>query len=238
MFDPKLNLINLNLYSLFPFYFPKQATPISIGIVDLYHDVMGLLVFVIVFVFYILYQSIFLSYYKHNKHIKHVNSETQSYLETLWTVIPGLILFIIAIPSMSLLYAIEEPITSVITIQITGKQWYWSYNTVGLNQDFNLNNFDSCIIESKDLNIGDFRLLEVDNRLVLPALQNIKLLITSDDVIHCWSVPSFGIKVDACPGRLAEANVYILAPGIYYGQCSEICGVGHAFMPITVVAIM
>ena len=233
-------LINENLFSVFPFYFSKQSAPIFMGIVDLYHDVMGFLLFVITFVFYILYQVIRSSYYKYNTYIKHIEAYKQAYLETLWTTVPSFILFIIAMPSMSLLYAIEEPIISDLTIQITGKQWYWSYYTVELQEDysFDINKFDSCRIETEDLKLGDFRLLEVDHRLILPILSNIKLLITSDDVIHCWCVPSFGIKVDACPGRLAEANLYILSKGKYYGQCSEICGVGHGFMPISILAIL
>ena len=124
-----------------------------------------------------------------------------------------------------------------ISLKIIGHQWYWSYEI----SDFSLINsdieFDSYMLSSDDLTLGAFRLLEVDNRVILPIKTHIRLLITAADVLHCWAIPSFGIKVDACPGRLNQASLFIKRQGVYYGQCSEICGVNHGFMPIVVRAV-
>jgi heme/copper-type cytochrome/quinol oxidase subunit 2 len=138
------------------------------------------------------------------------------------------------------LYSLDELIDPSLTLKIIGHQWYWSYEY----SDFsNLKGgqivaFDSYMIDSKDLTEGSFRLLEVDNRVVLPTDTHIRLLITSADVLHSWAVPSFGIKVDACPGRLSQASLFLKRAGVYYGQCSEICGVNHGFMPIVVKGLV
>jgi cytochrome c oxidase subunit 2 len=157
-------------------------------------------------------------------------------LEIVWTIIPAFILLLVAIPSFALLYSLEELIDPVATIKIIGHQWYWSYeysDYTTLDGGENLN-FDSYMVATDDLSSGTFRLLEVDNRVSLPINTHIRLLITSADVLHSWSVPSFGIKVDATPGRLSQAALFIKREGVYYGQCSEICGVNHGFMPIVV----
>ena len=127
------------------------------------------------------------------------------------------------------------------TLKIIGHQWYWSYEYSDPIQEENGSEtlhdgiaFDSYMIAESDLMMGQLRLLEADNRVALPVNRHIRLLVTSADVLHSWAVPSFGIKVDACPGRLSQASLYILREGTYYGQCSEICGANHGFMPITV----
>jgi len=131
-----------------------------------------------------------------------------------------------------------------LTLKIIGHQWYWSYEYGGSLIDENGKNvmdvnltFDSYLLSIKDMGLGRFRLLEVDNRIKLPILKHIRLMITSADVLHSWTIPSFGVKVDACPGRLSQASVFIKRVGVYYGQCSELCGVNHGFMPIVVEAI-
>ena len=160
-----------------------------------------------------------------------------SLLEIVWTIFPAILLLIIAVPSFSLLYSLDELIDPTISLKIIGHQWYWSYEI----SDFSLNNadieFDSYMISSDDLTLGAFRLLEVDNRVILPVNTHIRLLITAADVLHSWAVPSFGVKVDACPGRLNQASLFIKREGVFYGQCSEICGVNHGFMPIVVKAV-
>lgn len=163
-------------------------------------------------------------------------------LEIVWTVFPSIILLFLAIPSFSLLFSLDDLINPFLTLKIVGHQWYWEYqmdDSVFLDDQIIDNGlkFDSYIINSDDLALGTFRLLETDNRVVLPVLVHIRLLISSADVLHSWAVPSFGIKVDACPGRLSEASLLIKREGTFYGQCSEICGVNHGFMPIVVEGV-
>jgi len=160
-------------------------------------------------------------------------------LEVIWTIIPAIVLLLVAIPSFNLLYSLDELINPVMTLKIVGHQWYWSYEysdyaTVEGGESLN---FDSYMINITDLTYGTFRLLEVDNRVILPTNTHIRLLITAADVLHSWAVPSFGIKVDACPGRLSQASLFLKREGVYYGQCSEICGINHGFMPIVVKGV-
>jgi cytochrome c oxidase subunit 2 len=165
-------------------------------------------------------------------------------LEIIWTLIPSIVLLLIAIPSFALLYSLDEYAEPALTLKIIGHQWYWSYEYADYYQDikgslsFKCFNFDSYMIPTNDLIKGSFRLLEVDNRVLLPIDNHVRLLVTSADVLHSWAVPSFGIKVDACPGRLTETSLFIKREGVYYGQCSEICGVNHGFMPIVVKSIL
>jgi heme/copper-type cytochrome/quinol oxidase subunit 2 len=133
----------------------------------------------------------------------------------------------------------DELIDPTITLKAVGHQWYWSYefsDYATLEGGESLN-YDSYMIPEDDLTGGNLRLLEVDNRVVLPVQTHIRVLITSADVLHSWAVPSFGVKVDACPGRLNQTSVFIKREGTYFGQCSEICGVNHGFMPIVVEAV-
>jgi cytochrome c oxidase subunit 2 len=160
--------------------------------------------------------------------------------ELLWTILPTFILLIISIPSLELLYLLdgfglhEGP---VFTYKVIGHQWFWSYEYLSFKNEQELS-FDSYMLFGNDLyTVKGPRLLEVDNSLIVPAYSNIQFLITSVDVLHSWAVPSLGIKVDAVPGRLSQIYVLIKREGIFYGQCSEICGVNHGFMPIKVEAI-
>ena len=154
-------------------------------------------------------------------------------LEMLWTVIPVIILVAIAIPSFKQLYFMDRIQDSEFTLKAIGHQWYWSYEY----PDHDDLTFDSFLVEEEDLEEGGVRLLETDNPVVLPVDTDIRLLITADDVLHSWSVPAFAITMDAVPGRVNETWVRITREGTYYGQCSELCGVGHGFMPITVKAV-
>nr|AYE40292.1 cytochrome c oxidase subunit 2 [Daphnia magna] len=154
-------------------------------------------------------------------------------IEIIWTVLPAVILIILALPSLRLLYLIDETTEPSLTLKTVGHQWYWSYEY----SDFNDIEFDSYMTPTNILQPQEFRLLEVDNRVILPYLTQIRLLVTAADVIHSWTIPSLGIKADAVPGRLNQLNVFFNRPGVFYGQCSEICGANHSFMPISVEAI-
>nr|QBL75765.1 cytochrome c oxidase subunit II [Lambis lambis] len=154
-------------------------------------------------------------------------------IETIWTIIPALILIFLALPSLRLLYLLDEVGDCNLTVKSIGHQWYWSYEY----SDFLNIEFDSYMVPTNELEKGDFRLLEVDHRVVLPTQTDIRVLVTSADVIHSWTVPSLGIKADAIPGRLNQLSFFIKYPGVFYGQCSEICGANHSFMPIVVEAI-
>lgn len=151
-------------------------------------------------------------------------------IEVIWTILPAIILVFIAIPSLRLLYLIDEIYNPSITLKTIGHQWYWSYEYT----DFNKLEFDSYIIPTTDLKQEEFRLLDVDNRIVLPLNTQVRVLVSAADVLHSWTVPALGIKIDATPGRLNQTRFLINRPGLFYGQCSEICGANHRFIPIVV----
>jgi len=223
------------------FGFQDPATPVMEGIFNFHNDLMFFIVMIAIFVTFLLGRCVYLFNENTNKVAsKFVHGTT---LEIVWTITPALILVIIAIPSFSLLYSVEEIIDPALTLKVIGHQWYWSYeysdfdnslNTTG-NKIKNIN-FDSYMIPESDLKLGYLRLLEVDNRVVLPVETHVRVIITSTDVLHSWAIPSFGVKLDACPGRLNQTSLYIKRPGVFYGQCSEICGINHGFMPIVVEA--
>ena len=152
-------------------------------------------------------------------------------IEIIWTILPAIILLFIALPSLRLLYLIEEFDESKLTVKSIGHQWFWSYEYTSF---LNIVDFSSYIKPYEDLEINTFRLLDVDNRLILPIKCNIRILVTASDVLHSWTIPSLGVKVDATPGRLNQTSFKILRPGIYFGQCSEICGANHSFIPIII----
>jgi cytochrome c oxidase subunit 2 len=153
-------------------------------------------------------------------------------LEIIWTLIPVCILAVIAVPSFKLMYFADQPVKADVTVKVTGHQWYWSYEfpDQGIN-------FDSYMIKDEELKPGQLRLLEVDNPLILPTDTIVRILVTSADVLHSWAVPSMGLKQDSVPGRTREIWVKIKREGVYYGQCSELCGMQHGFMPISIHAV-
>lgn len=182
---------------------------------------------IIIIIFLISYIIIFII---NNKFINIKISENQ-FIEFIWTIIPPIILIFIALPSLHLLYLIDEIKAPNITIKILGHQWFWSYEY----SDFINIEFDSYIINN--INKENFRLIEVDNKTIIPFKFNTRLLISSEDVIHSWTIPSLAIKIDAIPGRINQINLFINRPGIYFGQCSEICGINHRFIPIQIESI-
>nr|QBL02130.1 cytochrome c oxidase subunit II [Vombatus ursinus] len=160
--------------------------------------------------------------------LTHTSTMDAQEVETIWTILPAVILVLIALPSLRILYMMDEIYNPYLTVKAMGHQWYWSYEYT----DYEDLTFDSYMVPTQDLSPGQFRLLEVDNRLVLPMELPIRMLISSEDVLHAWTVPSLGLKADAIPGRLNQATLTSTRPGVYYGQCSEICGSNHSFMPI------
>nr|YP_006303447.1 cytochrome c oxidase subunit II [Pseudomyxus capensis]AEK53122.1 cytochrome c oxidase subunit II [Pseudomyxus capensis] len=154
-------------------------------------------------------------------------------IEVIWTVLPALILILIALPSLRILYLMDEINDPHLTIKAMGHQWYWSYEYT----DYEDLGFDSYMVPTQDLTPGQFRLLETDYRMVIPVDSPIRVLISAEDVLHSWAVPSLGVKMDAVPGRLNQVAFVASRPGVFYGQCSEICGANHSFMPIVVEAV-
>lgn len=218
-------------------YFQDGASPSIEGIVDLHNRIMFYLVVILFGVTWILLSIMWNFNKSHNKLVyRDLNHGTL--IELIWTVGPALVLVAIAFPSFKLLYLMDEIIDPAMTIKITGHQWYWEYEYADfLNEENESINFDSYMKDEASLEKGELRLLEVDNPVVLPIDTHIRFIITAADVLHSWAVPSLGIKVDACPGRLNQASIIIERSGHFYGQCSEICGVLHSSMPIKIEAV-
>nr|YP_002265564.1 cytochrome c oxidase subunit II [Priasilpha obscura]ACF35110.1 cytochrome c oxidase subunit II [Priasilpha obscura] len=154
-------------------------------------------------------------------------------IEIVWTILPAITLIFIALPSLRLIYILDEVNNPIVTIKTIGHQWYWSYEY----SDFKKIEFDSYMIPMNEMKPFNFRLLDVDNRIAIPFESQIRMLVTSADVIHSWTIPSLGVKIDATPGRLNQISFSSNRSGIFYGQCSEICGANHSFMPIVVESI-
>jgi cytochrome c oxidase subunit 2 len=213
----------------------EPSTPSAEGIIFFNNYLCFFLLAICILVFWFLRTIIIL--FSNNPKVQLFTHS--SLLEIVWTIFPAIILLFLAIPSFALLYSLDELIDPELTLKIIGHQWYWSYEY----SDFSLLNsneslsFDSYMVSTNDLVKGSFRLLEVDNRVVLPVNTHIRLLVTSADVLHSWAVPSFGLKIDACPGRLSQASIFIKRSGLFFGQCSEICGINHGFMPIAVKGV-
>lgn len=182
-----------------------------------------MLITITTFVGYLLFRTL-------NNKLTHRFLLERQLIEVVWTVLPAITLIFIALPSLRLLYLLDEVRQPRVTLKASGHQWYWTYEF----SDFLTREFDSYIIPTTDLAPGDFRLLEVDNRVPLPSSFQVRLLVTASDVIHSWTVPRLGVKADAVPGRLNQLRFIINRPGLYYGQCSEICGANHRFMPVVI----
>jgi cytochrome c oxidase subunit 2 len=216
--------------------FQDPATTIMQGIIDLHHDIMFFLTVVCVFVVWMMLRTMYHFYHVRNPiPEKIIHGQT---IEIVWTVMPSLVLVVIAAPSFALLYSMEEVVDPALTIKAIGHQWYWSYEYSDYENDAGEKiAFDSYMVPDDELEPGQLRLLEVDNRIVAPTHTYIRMIISAADVLHSWTVPSFGIKCDAVPGRLNQGSIFIQREGVFYGQCSEICGVNHGFMPICVEAV-
>nr|YP_010625480.1 cytochrome c oxidase subunit II [Notonecta triguttata]WBG94110.1 cytochrome c oxidase subunit II [Notonecta triguttata] len=167
-----------------------------------------------------------------NKMINRYLLEGQT-IELIWTILPAVTLIFIALPSLRLLYLMDEISSPSLTIKSIGHQWYWSYEY----SDFSNIEFDSYMKPTAEMEEQEFRLLDVDNRIILPMNTQIRVLVTAADVLHSWAMPSLGIKIDATPGRINQGSLMMMRPGLMYGQCSEICGANHSFMPIVIESI-
>lgn len=216
--------------------FQDSATPIMEGIINLHHDITFFLTLILTMVTWLLYRAVY--FFRQERNPVPSKNSHGTVIEIVWTILPSIVLLLIAIPSFALLYAMDEVIDPAITVKAIGHQWYWSYEYSDYNtSDSDSLVFDSYMIPEDELKEGQFRLLEVDNRVVVPAHTHVRFITTSSDVLHSWAVPSLGVKMDACPGRLNQSDVFIKREGVYYGQCSEICGVNHGFMPIVIEAV-
>lgn len=217
--------------------FQDSAAPAFTGIVDLHNIIFFYLIVICVGVFWVL-GSIMYYFNTKNSPIVHKYLNHGTLIELIWTITPALILTVIAFPSFRLLYLLDEVTSPTITIKVIGHQWYWSYEYSDYVTDSGQSvEFDSYMISESDLELGQFRLLDVDNKMIIPVDCHIRLIITGADVIHSFAVPSLGVKIDATPGRLNQSSILAERTGTFYGQCSEICGVWHGFMPIAVEAV-
>lgn len=217
--------------------FQDSAAPGFTGIVELHNTIFFYLVVISVGVFWVLGSIIY--YYNFKKSpIVHKYLNHGTLIELIWTITPAFILIAIAFPSFRLLYLLDEVISPTITIKVVGHQWYWSYEYSDyINESGEAIEFDSYMIPESDLELGQFRLLDVDNKVIVPTDTHIRLIVTGSDVIHSFAVPSLGVKIDCVPGRLNQTSILAERTGTFYGQCSEICGVYHGFMPIAIEAV-
>lgn len=243
-------LIYLNAWDI---NFQDPATPIAEHIIHIHNYVFFFLTVVLIFVVYNMYRILFSFWWILPDNTKYTNKEFNivrelsslrfthnTAIEIIWTIIPSLILVAIAIPSFGLLYSMDDVIDPDMTIKVVGHQWYWSYEYSDLDHVFDFKStiaFDSYMVPEDELIMGGSRLLEVDNSVILPIGAYIRVNVTSSDVLHSWAVPSLGIKIDAVPHRINTGLIYLQRTGIFYGQCSEICGVNHGFMPIVVQSL-
>ncbi len=197
---------------------------------NFHHMLLVVITGVVVFIFLLLTYTCVRFYHKNNPVPSKFTHNVG--LEILWTLVPCIILAIVAVPSFKLLYFVDTVGKMDMTVKVVGRQWYWQYEYPDEKIAF-----DSYIIPDNQLQPGQIRLLDVDNELVLPVDTNIRILVTGGDVIHSFALPALGLKIDAVPGRINETWVKITKPGQYYGQCSELCGIGHGFMPISLRAL-
>ena len=217
--------------------FQDSAAPGFTGIVELHNTIFFYLVVICVGVFWAL-GSIIYYYNIKNSPIVHKYLNHGTLIELIWTISPAIVLIAIAFPSFRLLYLLDEVISPTITIKVVGHQWYWSYEYSDyINESGESIEFDSYMIPESDLELGQFRLLDVDNKVIVPTDTHVRVIVTGADVIHSFAVPSLGVKIDAVPGRLNQISFLAERTGTFYGQCSEICGVWHGFMPIAVEAV-
>lgn len=212
--------------------FQDPASPTMEGIIELHNHAFFFIVVVIVYVLWILSRTVYL--FSSSKNPTPSLNTHGTTLEIIWTIIPSVILAFIAVPSFALLYSMDEVVNPAVTIKAIGHQWYWSYE---YSDGEDAINFDSYMLPEGDLKEGQLRLLEVDNPIYIPVNTHVRVIVTAADVLHCWAVPSLGVKIDAVPGRLNQTSILAKREGTFYGQCSELCGVNHGFMPIVVKAV-
>ncbi len=229
--------------------FQDPGTAIMEGIIDLHHSIFFYLIIILTLVFWMV--ATIVKDFGLNMYLGHASVEKAlesrrvvletrdithgTVIEIIWTVLPAFVLVFIAIPSFALLYSMDELIEPTLTLKAIGHQWYWSYEY----SDFEEGDiaFDSYMVKDDELSEGDLRLLEVDRKVWLPVNTHVRVVITATDVLHCWAVPALGVKLDAVPGRLNQTSIFLKRDGLFYGQCSELCGVEHGFMPICIKAV-
>nr|ALO76374.1 cytochrome c oxidase subunit 2 [Cantharis sp. CAN01] len=205
----------------------NSATPLMEQLSFFHNNTMMILIIITIIVAYMMISIAF------NNKVNRFLLENQQ-IELIWTITPALTLLLIALPSLKILYMLEETLKPNLSIKSIGHQWFWSYEY----SDFKNLEFDSYILNNENsFNNYNFRLLDVDNRLILPYFSQIRMIVTSTDVIHSWTIPSMGLKVDATPGRLNQICFFLNRSGMFFGQCSEICGTNHSFMPIVIESI-
>lgn len=207
------------------------ATPVAAQLHELHNWLLVIITVITLFVMLLLLYVIFR--FRESRNPTPSKTTHNTLVEVLWTVIPIIILVGIAIPSFRLLYFADRTEEAEMTVKIIGHQWYWSYEYPD-NGEFT---FDALMVPDEEIQGDQLRQLETDTEVVLPIETNVRLLMTADDVIHSWTIPAFAVKLDAVPGRVNETWTRILHEGVYYGQCSELCGVGHGYMPIKVRAV-
>nr|WCZ71282.1 cytochrome c oxidase subunit II [Hylobitelus xiaoi] len=207
-------------------YLQDSASPLMEQLMFFHDHTMTILIIITILVGQMLISMLF------NKYTHRYLLEGQL-IEMIWTILPAFILILIALPSLRLLYILDENNNPMITVKAIGHQWYWSYEF----SDYKKLEFNSYMIPTNELESYNFRLLDVDNRLVIPFNTQIRIIVSSTDVIHSWAIPSLGVKIDATPGRLNQSNFNINRSGLLFGQCSEICGTNHSFMPIVIESI-
>jgi len=217
--------------------FQDGASPSFEGITELHDYIMFYLIIILQGVGWLI-ASVLINWNFFANKIVYKYHNHGTILELIWTITPAAVLIAIAFPSFKLLYLLDEVVDPAITVKAVGHQWYWSYEYSDfVNDQGESLEFDSYLIPTDELDIGQLRLLEVTNRVVLPVSTHIRFILTAADVLHSFAVPSLGLKIDAVPGRLNQTSVLIERPGVYYGQCSEICGINHGFMPIVIQAV-
>ena len=218
-------------------YFQDSATPQMEGLIELHDNILFYLVIILFAVGWILV-SIIKNYTNRESPISHKYLNHGTLIELIWTITPALILILIAFPSFKLLYLMDEISDPAMSVLAEGHQWYWSYQYPDfLNSDEEFIEFDSYLVPESDLEDGALRMLEVDNRVIIPELTHVRFIVTAADVIHSFACPALGIKCDAYPGRLNQVSVLINREGTFYGQCSEICGILHSSMPIVIESV-
>jgi cytochrome c oxidase subunit 2 len=235
-------MFRLFLLLFTPFLFAGQPKPWQIGFqepnaplmeeITKVHDLVFIVLCCIGTIVTILLLIVIYKF-RESKNPKPSTTTHHTLLEVIWTVIPILVLIVILIPSIKILYVFDKAESPDMTIKVTGHQWYWSYEYLNDSEDKKIA-FDSYMIPVKDLKPGQLRLLDVDNPVILPKGKTVRVLVTSQDVIHSFAVPALGIKTDGIPGRTNETWLRVEKEGMYYGQCSELCGKDHGFMPIAI----
>nr|QEL51271.1 cytochrome c oxidase subunit 2 [Carabus hortensis] len=203
-----------------------SASPLMEQLMFFHDHTLMILTMITILVGYLMFTLFF------NSYINRYLLEGQM-IEVIWTILPAITLVFIALPSLRLLYLLDEVSNPSLTLKSIGHQWYWSYEY----SDFKKLEFDSYMLPINELENNSFRLLDVDNRIMLPLNSQIRILVSAMDVLHSWTIPALGVKIDATPGRLNQTNFFINRSGLFYGQCSEICGANHSFMPIVIESI-